>query len=141
MMVVNFTHGLFLTCTQKSRVFTSHTSRYTVCIQMYNDFIGRTIPCTNKITPLLTWRASFFAHGDELPSTLVSGLPTTAPPLGFYLSHPFTPHSLYYIIYKDNINNLSRLHPGHCTQGLVCIYTTYRYLIFTQYTSIEPHAN
>jgi hypothetical protein len=60
---------------------------------------------------LLTWRASFFARGDESLSTLVSGLPTTVPPLGFYASHPFTPHSSIYIIYIDDINNLSFLHP------------------------------
>jgi hypothetical protein len=37
---------------------------------------------------LLTWRTSFFACGDECPSTLVSGRPTTAPPLALPLS-PF----------------------------------------------------
>jgi hypothetical protein len=44
------------------------------------------------------YRASFFARGDEYLSALVSGLPTTAPPLGFYPSHPFTPYSSDYII-------------------------------------------
>jgi hypothetical protein len=67
----------------------------------------------NRPPALLPWRASFFARGDEFPSTLVSGLPTTAPPLGFYPSHPFTPHISNYIIYIDNINNLGRLRPGH----------------------------
>ncbi len=64
---------------------------------------------------LLTWRASFLARGDKYPSILVSGLPTTAPPLGFYPSHPFTPYSSNYIIYIDDINNLGRLRPGQRT--------------------------
>ncbi len=68
---------------------------------------------TTNYPALLTWRASFFARGDEYPSTLVSGLPTTVPPLGFYPSHPFTPHSSNYIIYIDNINNLGLPRPGH----------------------------
>ncbi len=59
---------------------------------------------------LITWRASFFGRGDEYPSTLVSGLPATAPPLGFCPSHPFTSHSSNYIIYID-INNLGHPHP------------------------------
>ncbi len=46
---------------------------------------------------LLTWRTSFFACGDKCPSTLVSGLPATAPPL--------TPCNSSYTIYIDNINN------------------------------------
>jgi hypothetical protein len=48
---------------------------------------------------LLTWRASFFAPSDEYSSTLVSGLLTTAPLLGFYPSHPFhTPQlKLHYL--------------------------------------------
>ncbi len=39
---------------------------------------------------LLTWRTSFFACGGEYPSTLVPGLPTTAPPFASppTLSHP-----------------------------------------------------
>ncbi len=47
---------------------------------------------------LLTWRASFFARGDEYPSTLVSGLPTTAHPLAFtplILSHPTVQITLF----------------------------------------------
>jgi hypothetical protein len=61
---------------------------------------------------LITWRNSFFARGDECPSTLVSGLPTTAPPLALP-SHPFIPYSSSYTIYIDDINNnLGCLRPG-----------------------------
>ncbi len=80
---------------------------------MYNTFQRKNNPLQQQGDPaLLTWRASFLARGDEFPSTLVSGLPTTAPPLGFYPSLPFAPHSSYYIIYIDDINNLGRRRPG-----------------------------
>ncbi len=49
MMMMYFTHGLFLTCTQKiSFVFTGHVSRY---LQMYNNFQSKKNPCFNKVTP------------------------------------------------------------------------------------------
>jgi hypothetical protein len=58
---------------------------------------------------LLSRRTNFFAHGGEYPSTLVSGLPTTAPPFTSppTLSHPEVPHSSGYIIYTDDISNSS----------------------------------
>ncbi len=40
---------------------------------------SRPNPLLPNIPYLLTWRTSFFAR-DEYPYTLVSGLPTTAPP-------------------------------------------------------------
>jgi hypothetical protein len=49
----------------------------------------------------------------RIPSTLVSSLTTTVSPLCFYPSHPFIPHGSSYIIYIDDINNLSRPCPGH----------------------------
>jgi hypothetical protein len=114
MLVMYFTHGLFLTCTQKSHYIYSHALRY---LQNVQQFSTAPTPCiNNKATPLyLLERASFFACGDKYPSTLVSGLPTTAPPLGFYPSHPFTPYSSNYIIYIDDINNHSRLCLGQLT--------------------------
>ncbi len=46
-------------------------------------------PCISIGNPaLLTWSTIFFARGDEYPSTLVSGLPTTVPPFALPLS-PF----------------------------------------------------
>jgi hypothetical protein len=64
---------------------------------------------------LLTWRTNFFALGGEYPSTLVSGLPTTAPPFTSHptLSHPAVPHSSGYIIYTDNISNSGHPHLEH----------------------------
>jgi hypothetical protein len=102
---------VFLTCTQKSRYI------YKSCIAIFTEctvISMRSIPLHRQQNnpAFLTWRASFFARGDEYPSTLVSCLSTTAPPLGFYPSHPFTPHSSNYIIYIDDINNLGGLRPG-----------------------------
>ncbi len=47
--------------------------------------------------PVLTWRTNFFAHGVKYPSTLVTGLPTTAPPFASSttLSHPTVQFTLY----------------------------------------------
>ncbi len=51
-----------------------------------------------SIDTLLTWRTSFFAHGDENPSTLVCGLPTTAPTLALPLSPFHSPQfKLHYL--------------------------------------------
>ncbi len=74
---------------------------------MHNILQRKVIPCTNKVTPLYLLLEPASVPLVTNPSTLVS-----VPPLGFYPSHPFTPHSSYYIIYKDNINNLSHLRPG-----------------------------
>ncbi len=86
-----------------------HHNIYRMCSYSYQN---QPLASTTSNPALLTWRASFFAHGGEYPSTLVSGLPTTAAPIGFYPSHPFTPHSSNDIIYKDDINNLGRPRPG-----------------------------
>jgi hypothetical protein len=93
MMLVNLPHGLFLTCTQKSPyIYRSFIARYTT-------FPPNLTPCISMGNPaLLTWRTSFFARGDEYPSTLVSGLPTTAPPLALPLSPFHTPQfKLHYL--------------------------------------------
>jgi hypothetical protein len=73
MMLVNLTHGLFLTCTQKSHyVYRSFSAVFT----RYTKFPPILTPCISTGNPaLLTWRTSFFARGDEYPSTLVSGHP------------------------------------------------------------------
>jgi hypothetical protein len=107
MPVMFFTHGLFLTCTQKSHyIYNSRIAIFTECTAVFLS--------TNPLHQQQTnpARASFFAGGDEYPSTLVPGLLITAPPLGFYPSHPFTPYSSNYIIYIGDMNNLSRLRPG-----------------------------
>ncbi len=46
---------------------------------------------------LLSWRNNFFARGDEYPSTLVPGLPTTTPPFASSptLSHPTVQVTLF----------------------------------------------
>ncbi len=92
---------------------------------IYTTYIASPNPTPCFIPYLLTWRTSFFAYGDEYPSTIVSGLPTTAPPLCLP-SHPFTPHSSNYIIYIDDISNLSRLRPGQC----LCLLITWLCLLY-----------
>jgi hypothetical protein len=95
-MLVNLTHGLFLTCTQKShyiyRLFIAIFTRYTT-------FPSNLTPCISKGNPaFLTWRTSFFARGDKYPSTLVSSLPTTVLPLALPLSPFHTPQfNLHYL--------------------------------------------
>jgi hypothetical protein len=62
-------------------------------------FPPNSTPCISIDNPaLLTWRTSFFAHDDKYPSTFVSGLPTTAPPLALPLSPFHTPQfKLHYL--------------------------------------------
>jgi hypothetical protein len=73
--------------TKMSFIFTRYVTWY---LQIYNNSQGRkNNPCFQSNPILLTWRTRFFAHGDKFPSTLVSGLPATAPPLGFCPFHPF----------------------------------------------------
>ncbi len=86
---------------------------HNICKMYINFHQNQPLASATKQPRLLTWRASFFARVYEYPSTLVSGLPTTVLlPLGFYPSHPFTPHSSNNIIYIDNINNLGCPSPG-----------------------------
>jgi hypothetical protein len=69
---------------------------------MYTDFQGKNNPCFNKVTPQYFLGEPAFAHGDESPSTLVSGLVTTAPPLGFFRFHPFlTPQFTLHHLYRQ----------------------------------------
>jgi hypothetical protein len=84
-MLTYFTHSLFLTCTQKIICITRiHNSIFTNIQQIS---IEKTLPPGKSLFTYL--ENQFFAHGDEFQSTLVSGLLTTAPSLGFYPFHPF----------------------------------------------------
>ncbi len=86
-----FTHGLFLTCTQKSRLYlVTYILIFTQCtIFYYNALALLKNPCFTSLDGQLSTR------GDEFPSTLVPYLVTTAPPLGFYpfLTPEFTVHN------------------------------------------------
>ncbi len=92
-------------------IFTWHIMPHPIC-PLHSIF-----PC------LLTWRTTFFSRGDECPSTLASGLQKLPHPL-LCASHPFTPHSSYYIIYIEDISNLGCLGPGqfHCQSCIVLGY-------------------
>jgi hypothetical protein len=90
-------HAWFIfTSTQKSHyIYRSFIAVFT----SYTTFPPNLTPCILMSSPaLLTWRTSFFARGDEYQSTLVSGLPTIAPPLALPLSPFHTPQfKLHYI--------------------------------------------
>jgi hypothetical protein len=106
MLLVHLMHGLFLTWTQKFHHITDYILQYLNVIQC----LIQPNPLLPTNSCLLTWRTNFFACGGEYPSSLVSGLPTTAPPFTspLTLSHPTVPHSSGYIIYTDDISNSSR---------------------------------
>ncbi len=79
-------HGLFLTWTQRLYYITGYILHYlhgNRCLIQSNPLLPAN-PC------LLTWRTNFFARGGKYPSTLVFGLPATAPPFASppTLSHP-----------------------------------------------------
>ncbi len=80
MMTMYFMHGLFLTCTQKSRLY-------------LHDIALIENPCFTYFDGQLS------ACDDKFPFTLAPCMVTTAPSLGFYPFHPFlTPQfTLHYI--------------------------------------------
>jgi hypothetical protein len=101
MMLVYFTHGLFLTCTQKSHFI----NRSFIAIFRYS-ILSRPTPCTSIRQPplyLLGEPASLLVRTNTDPpmSWVCQQLPH---PL-LCPSHSFTPHSSNYIIYIDDINN------------------------------------
>jgi hypothetical protein len=91
------THGIFLTCTYNSHFYVQVT--YLNIYQCTINFQRKKNPCFNKVNHISYLESQLFARCDESPSTLVSGLVTTAPPLGFYPFHPFlTPQfTLHYL--------------------------------------------
>jgi hypothetical protein len=107
---VNFMHGLFLTCTQKSHYISRlFIAVFTRCTAFPTN---PTLSIINKTAPLYFLR--------EPVSLLV--VTNTHPPLSLVCqqlphpllcpSHPFIPHSSNYIIYMDDINNLGHPCPG-----------------------------
>ncbi len=103
MTLVNFTYGLFLTCTQNLIIFTIvHFNIY----KMYSISPNST-PC------IINKRTLLYLLGEPASLLVVTN---THPSLSLVcqeLPHPFTPHSSNYIIYIDDINNLGRPHLGH----------------------------
>ncbi len=90
---MHLTHGLFLTWTQRFYYIVDYILQYlhdNRCLIQPNPLLP-TNPC------LLTWRTNFFARGVEYPSTLVPGLPTTAPTFASppTLSHPTVQVTLF----------------------------------------------
>ncbi len=85
MLLMLLTHGLFSTQHRNLVIHRSYITIFTYHIIPHSQNpLPPAIPC------LLTWRTNFFASGGEYPSTLVPGLPTTAPPFASSptLSHP-----------------------------------------------------
>ncbi len=70
MITVQSTHGLFLTCTQKF-----------FCIYITYNWSSFKPPCEKLKEPLTYLEGRSFALGGESPSTLVSCLVATDPPL------------------------------------------------------------
>ncbi len=103
MPVMYFTHGLFLTCTQKSCFI--YKSCIAIC-QNLQQFWPEPTPCIgNKTTPFTYLKSQLLCSWWRIPSTLVS--------VSQQLPHPWLlPFSAFhtlqfnYIIYIDNINNL-----------------------------------
>ncbi len=104
------THGLFLTCTQKSHLYL-HNIHMLNIYTMYSSLFIK--PFTNNKESLLTWSASFLLvvanfhppwphSGSICPTPWLLPLSPLSP-----LSHPLSPH---YIVYKDDINNHGLLH-------------------------------
>jgi hypothetical protein len=122
MTLVNFMHGLFLTCTQNSHyIYRSFIALFTRCAA----FSPNLTPCVvNKTTPLylLGEPASLLmVTNTHIPLSLVRqhlSHPLLCP------SHPFTPHSSNYVIYIDNINNLGRPCSGHYIYCMLTMYMT-----------------
>ncbi len=107
-MLVNFMHGLFLTCTQKYHyIYRSFIEIFT----KYTAFSPNPTPCIITVIrhpTFLTWRTSFFARGAEYPSTLVSGLPKTAPPFALPLSQFHAPKfKLHYLHRRHQLSRSS----------------------------------
>jgi hypothetical protein len=76
-------------------------------------------PCLALPPCLLTWRAKFFARDGKYLSTLVPGLPTTAPPFASPLTFS---HPTGYTIYIDDISNSSRPRLAQYSNRF-CFYT------------------
>jgi hypothetical protein len=112
MMMMYSTHGLFLTCTQKSHL-------YLLDIQILNLNIHTIYKQSFFIKPrakiimnlhFLGGPASCFLNSHPPWSPVWSQLPH---PLAFAPFTLFPPHSPHYTIYKDDINNHGLLCPGH----------------------------
>jgi hypothetical protein len=80
---------------------------FTDRILQYLHIINARLTCPLlPATPLLlTWRTSLCARGGELPSTLVPGLLTTAPPFTSSPTPSHPTHRSSYKVYIDDINN------------------------------------
>jgi hypothetical protein len=109
MITVNSTHGLFLTCTQKSHLYLHSIKVFNIHI-MYKQ-LYLTLCKKTKRNPTYLER-QLLASGDKVPSTLVPCLVTTALPLASTPFTPFPPRSPHYTIYNDDIHNHGLLCPG-----------------------------
>ncbi len=103
MTLVNFKHGLFLTCTHKSHyIYRSFIAIFTRCTAFPPDPTPLHFNKTTLLYLLGEPASLLVVTNTHLPLSLVrqqSPHPLLCP------SHPVTPHSSNYIIYIDDINN------------------------------------
>jgi hypothetical protein len=106
MMMMYSTHGLFLTCTQISRLYLHMHNQmiFTQCTQCTQLLIEPLAEITKSPTYL---EGQFLAHGGESPSTLVPCLLPTA-----LIFTPLPTPQPHYTIYDDVINNHGLLRLG-----------------------------
>jgi hypothetical protein len=122
MTTMYFTHGLFLTCTQKSNLYLHSPHLY-----IYTMYKQSPIQITASIkNPRCTYlEGQLLARGDKFPSTLFPGLGTTAPPFGFYPFHTFlTPKFTLHYLHRRHQQSRSS------SSGTISIYTYFYIFIY-----------
>jgi hypothetical protein len=98
MTTMYLTHGLFLTCTQKSNLYLHdmYLGIYTI-----DEQFSAKAPCINKNPRFTYLEGQLLARGDEFPSTLVPSPVATVQPLGFYPFHYFlTPQVTFHYLHR-----------------------------------------
>jgi hypothetical protein len=88
-------HGLFLTCTQGSHLYSCNV--HSIYIYTQSTTIVNQTPFWKQISPTYL-EGQCLAHGGESPSTLVPCLLATTPPFDSYPftpSHPISPITLF----------------------------------------------
>jgi hypothetical protein len=91
-------HGLFLTCSQGSRLYSCNVQS-SIYIDKNTTIVNLT-PCRKNKSPTYLG-GQCLAHGGKSPSNLLA----TSPPFDSYPLHPFPPPQPHYTVYNDDIIN------------------------------------